>query len=287
MRSQRLDQEPDRAPGETAGWVRTPTLGARPAFLGRLPDPDATDKTDGPESMPGGLILCRLRRDVWRPCGVRVPNDHVTSRRNVLVAARGPTLALNDEVDGRTNGQGDIKECVPVNGSAANDCLAPPITVDPRGQRILDVYLPDITDQLPQRFDRLTLAIQDHVRRVEIHTDVGRLQLAQHAAEGVRGFLTGFPSHTYIVVGEDFSDRPQSINQLGAFWAAFIFGNEATVEGHQLNARSRGQPRDLLGLDPIDEPRVIGPDPSGSSDGFERRVILTGHGHHSASDPNA
>ena len=76
---------------------------------------------------------------------------------------------------------------------------------------VLDVDVADVVGEDGDRLDRVASAVEDHVRRVEVHSDAGPIESRQELAERFGGFLSGFKTNVDFLGGKPVGDQDDAI----------------------------------------------------------------------------
>src|SRR5579875_3856545 len=146
---------------------------------------------------------------------------------------------------------------------------------------VLDVNAADVRSQDFHGPKRIALIVKQHVGGIEIHFQIGTLQIVEGAPEEIGGFLPGLEPHGDAFFGGQGTDLAERIEKRFALGIAW-FGQKAGVQ-HQIaqsqGARALQCPAETLqtlcaGL------RIA--ETAGALNGLRRGVILAGKTEHGA-----
>src|SRR5690606_23671301 len=175
---------------------------------------------------------------------VDVPRDHLPRAPHILDALVA-RLALDHEVHTQLRCTQHIEERGPVHLALPHGHLGAPFARPPGRDRILDVHLPHPRRQPAQRLHRVAHAVQDHVRRVEVHAHTGVAQVVQQLRQRVRRLLPGLQRHPHAPLREDARDLTDPIRQDATARVRGVVRDEPRMERDQRDAQHLREARAL------------------------------------------
>ena len=135
--------------------------------------------------------------------------------------------------------------------------------------------------------DGVALVVEQHVGWVEVHANVGPVQLLEEVAERRGVLLAGLERDVEAEAGEQVGSAGDAIHQLRERGIGLLVGKESGVERHELEAEVDGDAGVGLEVPPVLFPRGVRYDTAGDLDGVQSRVVLADGGHHAGEEADA